>query len=620
MADSELEHRVDLPVHNDTGAIAISWRHADVLMKPPLLSRCCRMPVEQRFFLKEQNGHCRSRFFAVMGPSGCGKTTFLNMLAKRLFSYDVGEETDLKLGGHRYSNGQFKAIAGYVLADDILFPHLTVRETLEYGARLRMPRSISLEDKLRRVDEVIGRLGLQRCQNTIIGDSIIRGVSGGERKRVCIALELLNRPRLLLLDTPTSGLDSATAFSVCQLLADLARSGECTVICTLNQPQIKIFNLIDELLLLHKGEVFYQGPTSAAMQAYAQAGFPCPPEINPADHVLDVITPLFREDVEHVKHNLEQIKPLTAAASRQHAEAAPDNKDEQQSLDPMGPRMSWFGQFALLFHRALITQSREWFACLLQLVQIIIISVLIGTVFLDIGTDQSSISKRQSVLFFCCINQGIFAALLAVNSYPQDRNVVLRERAAGTYYVSAYFLAKNAVETLVQMVFPLVFSCIVYWLVGLQADPGKFFLFVLFMELCTLVAYSWAQLVSALAITVNSSLSILPLIFEIWRLFGGFFLPPSELPDYFVWIDIFSYVKYTYTGVSLVELEGLTYTCTSEQLQPPVNGTCPVTTGQQTIDTLGLDYISIGGCVGVLFALMFGLRFLAYLAIRFNKL
>lgn len=127
---------------------------------------------------------------------------------------------------------------------------LTVEETLFYAAELRLPSNMSSKEKQNRIDDVIQKLGLDKCRHTIIGDPMKRGISGGERKRTAVAIELLTRPRLLFLDEPTSGLDSVTAASLCGLLRDLAHSGQCTVITTIHQPQTKIFNMFDDLILL----------------------------------------------------------------------------------------------------------------------------------------------------------------------------------------------------------------------------------------------------------------------------------------------------------------------------------------------------------------------------------
>ena len=127
---------------------------------------------------------------------------------------------------------------------------LTVEETLYYAAELRLPATMSTAEKKERINEVIHKLGLHECRNVIIGDHMTRGISGGQRKRVCVAMEFLTRPRLLFLDEPTSGLDSVTALSLCTLLRDIAHSGQCTVITTIHQPQSKIFAMFDDLIIL----------------------------------------------------------------------------------------------------------------------------------------------------------------------------------------------------------------------------------------------------------------------------------------------------------------------------------------------------------------------------------
>jgi len=243
-------------------------------------------------------------------------------------------------------------------------------------------------------------------------------------------------------------------------------------------------------------------------------------------------------------------------------------------------------------------------------------AVLIGTAFLQIGTTQRSTVRRQPVLFFCVINQGIFAALIVINSFPSERLLVLRERAAGTYHASAYFLSKITAESTMQVLTPFIFGCIVYWLVGLQPVASKFFIFLAFMVLCSMAATSLALMISALCRTTTFAVTVLPMALEICRLFGGFFLSPANLPGYFVWLDVLSYVKYCYVGISLNELTGLKLTCLDSELK---DGVCPITSGEQTIELLGLDYLSIGACAGILIAYIIICRCIAYVAIRFMK-
>lgn len=158
-------------------------------------------------------------------------------------------------------------------------------------------------------------------------------------------------------------------------------------------------------------------------------------------------------------------------------------------------------------------------------------------------------------------------------------------------------------------------SCVVYFLIGFQAIAGKFFLFMLFMLLCSLAATSLALMISAICKTTDMSVMVLPLALEVTRLFGGFFLAPLRLPKYFAWLDALSYVKYTYVGLALNELDGLRLVCTPEDLKI---STCMLT-GEDYIRERGYNYITIGGCIGALLAYILFCRTIAFLGVRFLK-
>jgi ABC-type Mn2+/Zn2+ transport system ATPase subunit len=165
----------------------------------------------EKVLLKNASGMVKSRFLAIMGPSGSGKTTLMNVLARRMAGAKMNGMS--KINGVPYSNSELKALSGYVMQDDLLNGNLTVQETLDYTAELRLPSSMTALERKERVDEALKKVGLDHCRKTLIGTPTIKGVSGGERKRVCVAMELLTHPRLLFLDEPTSGLDSVTALS-----------------------------------------------------------------------------------------------------------------------------------------------------------------------------------------------------------------------------------------------------------------------------------------------------------------------------------------------------------------------------------------------------------------------
>ena len=225
------------------------------------------------------------------------------------------------------------------------------------------------------------------------------------------------------------------------------------------------------------------------------------------------------------------------------------------------------------------------------------------------GADEQF--RRQPVLFFCTVNQGIFGALAMINSFPSERLLVLRERAAGTYQASAYYLSKILAETIPQVIPPIIFSCIVYPLIGLRPGFVHFLIFTCFMILTALAAISLALMISAVARTTSLSVTILPMALEMARLFGAFFLAPINLPVYFIWLDWTSYVKWAYIGISLNELQGLQLTCPS----PP----CAITSGAQTIAQLGFGVYTMGSCALALIIFCVITRFIAYLGIRYLK-
>jgi ABC-type multidrug transport system ATPase subunit len=225
---------------------------------------------------------------AIMGASGAGKTTFLDILArKNKRGYVEGEAF---INGEKIADDDFKNIIGFVDQDDTLLPTLTVHETIVDSARLRLPKTMSLDSKLQRVEEVERQLGIYHIRHQIIGseEGNGRGISGGEKRRVGIACELVTSPSILFLDEPTSGLDAYNAFNVVECLVNLAKNYNRTVILTIHQPRSNIVALFDQLVLLAQGHTVYSGPFSSCQSYFDGIGFSCPPGFNIADYLVDL--------------------------------------------------------------------------------------------------------------------------------------------------------------------------------------------------------------------------------------------------------------------------------------------------------------------------------------------
>jgi ABC-type multidrug transport system ATPase subunit len=209
---------------------------------------------------------------AIMGPSGAGKTSLLNALAGRLPKSNHGElQGDITING-RPRDKFFRQMVGYVMQDDVFFSNLTVLETLTLAARLKLPKAMSTAEKDEVVQKVVLELSLSQAINTRIGGVGIGGISGGEKKRVNVATELITRAPILFLDEPTSNLDAFQAFNVMNCLRRVASGGRA-VVCTIHQPRSSIYALFDQLLLLSQGKIVYYGDAKAATDYFNRQGF-----------------------------------------------------------------------------------------------------------------------------------------------------------------------------------------------------------------------------------------------------------------------------------------------------------------------------------------------------------
>ena len=226
---------------------------------------------------------------AILGPSGAGNTSLLNILSGRQKSKGrtVTVESEVHLDGIPVDPTCIKVRKriAFVPQGDSLMATSTPREAIRFSAKLRLPRSTkdSQIDKL--TTRMIAELGLGDCADTYVGGNMVKGISGGERKRTSVGVELVVKPALVFLDEPTSGLDSFSAVQLCQLLKKVAQAGS-SVLFTIHQPCSEIFNSFDHLILLNKGRIMYQGAVVDVPRYFAERNQPCPPNYNPADWIM----------------------------------------------------------------------------------------------------------------------------------------------------------------------------------------------------------------------------------------------------------------------------------------------------------------------------------------------
>eukprot|EP01028_Stygiella_incarcerata_P005932 TRINITY_DN24453_c0_g1_i1.p1 TRINITY_DN24453_c0_g1~~TRINITY_DN24453_c0_g1_i1.p1 ORF type:complete len:476 (-),score=108.25 TRINITY_DN24453_c0_g1_i1:761-2188(-) len=228
---------------------------------------------------------------AILGPSGAGKTTLLDCLSLRTSTTSKSLSTgEIFLDGEKATSEQISFSTGFVWQTDVLLPTATVKETVLTAARLKLPNSIPREEKLARVEKVIEVLRLGKCMNQKIGGGKIPEISGGEKRRTTIAVELVTSPKVLFMDEATSGLDSSTAVGLIRLLRHLSRRLNMTIVMSIHQPSAIMLPLFDTVMLLTEGERFYHGRADMVVQFLEDIRSPCPQFTNPFDHLMDLAT------------------------------------------------------------------------------------------------------------------------------------------------------------------------------------------------------------------------------------------------------------------------------------------------------------------------------------------
>ncbi|KAL2555831.1 ABC transporter G family member 11 [Forsythia ovata] len=436
-------------------------------------------------------------FTCVMGPSGSGKSTLLDALFGRLPANAFLSGTILLNG--RKAKRSF-GTAAYVTQDDNLIGTLTVRETISYSAGLRLPDGKSISEKRALVESTIIELGLQDCADTVIGNWHLRGISGGEKKRLSIALEILMKPRLLFLDEPTTGLDSASAFFATQTLRALSQGGR-TVIASIHQPSSEVFEQFDRLHLLSGGKTVYFGQASEACEFFAQAGFPCPALRNPSDHFLRCINSDFDKVKASLKGSMklqfetndDPLEKVTTARAIQtlidsyhtsHYYYSAREKIEEMSnvkgmvLDSGGSQASFFTQAFILTKRSFVNMSRDFGYYWLRLGIYIMVTICIGTIYMNIGTGYNSILARSGCISFVFG----FVTFMSIGGFPsfvEDMKVFQRERLNGHYGVTAFVISNTLSAMPFLILITFISGTICYLMVRLHPGFSHYLFFVL---------------------------------------------------------------------------------------------------------------------------------------------
>ncbi|KAL1802057.1 hypothetical protein ACET3Z_030704 [Daucus carota] len=531
--------------------------------------------------LQDLTGYARpGEVLAIMGPSGCGKSTLLDALAGRLAS-NTRQTGDVLINGRKQQLTY--GTSAYLTQEDVLTCTLTVREAVYYSAMLQLPNSMSRAEKMDRAEKTIREMGLQDSMNTRIGGYGNKSLSGGQKKRVSICIELLTRPKLLYLDEPTSGLDSAASFYVMSQIVKLARQYEMTVLASIHQPSSEVFALFHNLCLLSLGRLIYFGPSNVSNQFFAANGFPTPELQNPADHFLRTINNDFDQDIEQGlpgKMTTEQVTNVLVGAYKSsdtckeiQRTIAEIMTQERGVIERKGSQASFIMQCMVLTQRSFVNMYRDKGYYWLRFFVYIALAIGIGTLFYDIGSGYESIHSRGSMLMYVAS----FLTIMAIGGFPsfvEEMKVFARERLNGHYGAGPFVIANTLSSAPFLFFISLIPGGIIYYLVGLQRGNKQFIYFLSILVTCMMLVESLMMVVATMVPNYLMGLTTGAGIQGIMMLSGGFFQLPNDLPN-FLWrypLYYISFHKYAYQGLYKNEFEGLKFPSSPSEGAPLIDG------------------------------------------------
>jgi ATP-binding cassette subfamily G (WHITE) protein 2 len=523
---------------------------------------------ETKRILSGVSGHVHAgQMMAILGPSGAGKTTMLDILAQRQKGGHVTGE--MLMNGHPVDKGVFRRVTAYVQQEDILHSYLTVQETICYAARLRLPDEWSRDDIDKKTIRIMGLLGIEHVKGTRVGGEFSRGVSGGEKKRCAIGVELVTNPSLIFLDEPTTGLDTFTALHLLHLLRRLSRRG-ATIIFSIHQPRSSIFELFDSVLLLNgHGEEAYFGPADKAVDFLTSAGVRMRGPDNPADFLLDAVAvvrnaeemsgedfpflppPTQAQDVAAAfrSEKLEGVYREIEAVKRTYA----NDPKLPEALDSPYPR-GFLTQVAVVSSRAFINKLRDPMATVVAIVVSIFFALLVGSIYWQLNRNVSGLHNRLGVLFFLTMNTA-FSSLGSLATFLFDRSIYVREHRNGMYRPSSYYLGKILQDLPMSLFVTFLFDLVAYFMVGLRAD--RFGWFYLASIMILLNSYSMCLFISCVAKDYQVANLIAPVLLVLFLLPSGFLINLDTLPIYWKWVQYVSFVRFGFQALVANEADGL---------------------------------------------------------------
>ncbi|XP_072121064.1 ATP-binding cassette sub-family G member 8 [Mobula birostris] len=583
--------------------------------------------------LKNLNLKVKSgQMLAIIGSSGCGKTSLLDIITCR----DEGGRSKsgkILINGTPVNKQLVKKCIAHVRQDDRLLPNLTVRETFNFVAKLRLPKDFTEEQRNRRVEDVIAELRLSQCANTRVGNYLIRGVSGGERRRVSIGVQLLWNPGILILDEPTSGLDSFTAHNLVMTLSRLAR-GNRLILMSIHQPRSDIFHLFDLVVLLSSGLTAYCGTARDMIPYFTSIGYPCPRFCNPCDFYVDLISidrrskeqeqitqekanrfaSIFWEKVNDTDDYTWKSDNCHTTPDKSNTKRASLTSDEVNSVktESVDNLPGHFRQFCVLLSRQVSNDFRDLPTLAVHGFEALLMSLLIGFLYYNEGGKKLPFQDMVALLYLIGALTPFAVVLDVTAKCHSERAMLYHELEDGMYSITSYFFAKLLGELPEHCAFVIIYGVPFYWIAALRPEARLFllsFLLVWLVVYCSRVMALW---VSALLPTLQLSSLIGNTFFTIFYLTGGFVISLKNMWTVASWFSKISFLRWGFEGLIQVQFTGHYYSFVIGNITIPIKGT-------DIIESMDMNSEPLYVCYIILIAICIGFLILYYVSLRFIK-
>ena len=490
----------------------------------------------------------------LMGSSGAGKTTLLNFLCNRITSAGQVEFSGtITANGTNIKDTNYLDHIGYVTQEDLMMSTMTCREVLEFAASLKVAGTKEYRKKV--VEDMIDHLQITKAADTIIGSQFIKGISGGERKRVAIGVELISDPSVLFLDEPTSGLDGYTADLIVDLLRKEAQEGR-TIIATLHQPSYNMYKNFQRLILLFEGNIAYQGPAKKSRRYFASIGYATPKLINPPDYYMEILHIVSRS--HKTEEETKRLKHITSAYEESKSTYYCPNSNfnsEENSLPALSTlshryKASLSDQFKFNLYRNFKHTARDPMLLKVLISQSITQIAIYDIIWNNPDTSYTGIQSRIGFMFnffLTVLFQCVQPIALTCNFYlvPIERELYFKEEASGLYNLFPYFLSKQIAIFPLHIIIPIIMAVGVYWVTGLTDTAEQFFIFskiytALIMVISSFTGASYGFLGGIIFPTPKEADQGAPILIVPWMLFAGMFSTNESLPFSFDWIKYIS--------------------------------------------------------------------------------